>query len=44
MGVGEVWECPKRGIVVFQIETAVLRILIGLGEVVAHLNIVSAFG
>ena len=30
--------------VAFVIESAVLRILIGLGEVVAHLNIMKAFG
>ncbi len=46
VGVGEVYECPKKGrcFVVFHIESAALRIPIGLGEVVALLNIAIAFG
>jgi hypothetical protein len=45
-GVGDVCECPKKGhcFVDFHIALAVQRSPIGLGEVVAHLNIMSALG
>jgi hypothetical protein len=45
-GVGDVCVCPKKGrcLVDFHTESAVRKIPIGLGEVVARLNMLSALG